>query len=186
MAELVHAIAIMVHYHCLAAFVYGCGINPEVDLDGGHTFVTPTVSDSSSNAEPTTPTSTVVNAFNDVHREQNSTQTLLERMKKVEKDHEQEEETSQEEVLRQFHSIQNKERRFCFYFISNTGNRREFVYFPLLTSWVMCFCSYALHNRFLMVIYLFLLFLPIKNPKFVHDGRWELYRLGLIFSSAFS
>eukprot|EP00795_Rhopilema_esculentum_P017557 gene17557-9187_t len=108
-AELVHAIAIMVHYHCLAAFVYGCGINPEVDLDGGHTFVTPTVSDSSSNAEPTTPTSTVVNAFNDVHREQNSTQTLLERMKKVEKDHEQEEETSQEEVLRQFHSIQNKE-----------------------------------------------------------------------------
>ena len=100
----------MVHYHCLAGFVYGCGINPEIDLDGGHTFVTPSVSDSSSNAEPTTPTTP--NCFTDLQKVQNTTQTLLERMKKVEKDHEQEEETSQEEVLRQFQDIQSGECEF--------------------------------------------------------------------------
>ena len=110
-AELVHAISIMVHYHSLAGFVYGCGINPEIDLDGGFTFVTPSISDSSSNAEPTTPTS-VTNCFNDLQKPENTTQTLLERMKKVEKDHEQVEETSQEEVLRQFRDVQSGECKF--------------------------------------------------------------------------
>lgn len=100
----------MVHYHCLAGFVYGCGINHEIDMEGGHTFVTPSFSDSSSNAEPTTPTS-IMNSFN---YSQNTTQTLLERMKKVEKDHEQEEETSQEEVLRQFQDVQSGERTSVF------------------------------------------------------------------------
>ena len=109
-AELVHAISIMVHSHCLAGFVYGCGINPEIDLDGGHTFVTPFISDSSSNAEPTTPTS-LTNCFNEIQKQENTTQTLLERMKKVEKDHEQEEEASQEEVLRQFQDVQSGERK---------------------------------------------------------------------------
>jgi len=107
-AELLHAISIIAHYHCLAGFVYGCGISPEIDLDGGHTFVTPSISDSSSNAEPTTPTYASY-CWNDFQNQENTTQTLVERMKQVEKDHEQVEETSQEEVLRQFQDVQSGE-----------------------------------------------------------------------------
>ncbi len=111
-AELVHAIVIMVHFHALAGFVYGCGVNPEIDLEGGHTFITPSISDSSSNAEPTTPTSNALNCFTDLQKLENNTQTLLERMKQVEKEHEEEEEASQEEVLRQFQIVEKGECRF--------------------------------------------------------------------------
>ena len=36
MSELVHAIAIMAHYHSLAGFCLGCGVNPEIDTPIGH------------------------------------------------------------------------------------------------------------------------------------------------------
>ncbi len=108
-AELVHAIVILVQFHGVSGLVYGCGINPEIDLEGGHTFITPSVSDSSSNAEPTTPTSNALNCFNDLQKLENNTQTLLQRMKQVEMEHEQEEEASQEEVLRQFRSVESGE-----------------------------------------------------------------------------
>lgn len=31
--ELVHAVVLLAHYHALASFVFGSGINPERDLD---------------------------------------------------------------------------------------------------------------------------------------------------------
>lgn len=37
MAELVHAIVIMAFYHSLAGFALGCGLNPEIDTQLGHT-----------------------------------------------------------------------------------------------------------------------------------------------------
>ena len=36
MSELVHAIVIMAHYHALAGFALGCGVNPEIDTPLGH------------------------------------------------------------------------------------------------------------------------------------------------------
>ena len=36
-SELVHALTIMAHYHALAGFCLGCGVNPEVDTPIGHT-----------------------------------------------------------------------------------------------------------------------------------------------------
>ncbi|ETE69949.1 Sestrin-1, partial [Ophiophagus hannah] len=36
--ELVHAVVLLTHYHSLASFTFGCGINPEIHCDGGHTF----------------------------------------------------------------------------------------------------------------------------------------------------
>ncbi|NXX96400.1 SESN2 protein, partial [Centropus bengalensis] len=36
LAELVQALVLLTHYHSLASFVFGCGINPEEDRDGGH------------------------------------------------------------------------------------------------------------------------------------------------------
>uniref|UniRef100_A0A8C6V6Y1 Sestrin 1 n=1 Tax=Naja naja TaxID=35670 RepID=A0A8C6V6Y1_NAJNA len=38
LAELVHAVVLLTHYHSLASFTFGCGINPEIHCDGGHTF----------------------------------------------------------------------------------------------------------------------------------------------------
>lgn len=40
-SEIVHAVVILTHYHSLASFVFGCGINPEIDHESGHTFRPP-------------------------------------------------------------------------------------------------------------------------------------------------
>lgn len=43
LAELVHAVVLLTHYHSLASFTFGCGISPEIHCDGGHTFRPPSV-----------------------------------------------------------------------------------------------------------------------------------------------
>ncbi|XP_053153771.1 sestrin-1 isoform X5 [Hemicordylus capensis] len=45
LAELIHAVVLLTHYHSLASFTFGCGINPEIHCEGGHTFKPPSVSD---------------------------------------------------------------------------------------------------------------------------------------------
>ncbi|XP_023692204.1 sestrin-1 isoform X1 [Paramormyrops kingsleyae] len=44
LAELIHAVVLLTHYHSLASFTFGCGISPEIHCDGGHTFRLPSVS----------------------------------------------------------------------------------------------------------------------------------------------
>ncbi|XP_059838964.1 sestrin-1 isoform X1 [Hypanus sabinus] len=44
LAELIHVVVLLTHYHSLASFAFGCGINPEIHCDGGHTFRLPSVS----------------------------------------------------------------------------------------------------------------------------------------------
>ncbi|XP_029474960.1 sestrin-2 isoform X2 [Rhinatrema bivittatum] len=41
LAELIHALVLLTHYHSLASFVFGCSINPEIDQEGGHAFRPP-------------------------------------------------------------------------------------------------------------------------------------------------
>ncbi|KAK2494213.1 hypothetical protein MC885_015381 [Smutsia gigantea] len=43
LAELVHAVVLLTHYHSLASFTFGCGVSPEIHCDGGHTFRPPSV-----------------------------------------------------------------------------------------------------------------------------------------------
>ncbi|XP_028316366.1 sestrin-2 isoform X2 [Gouania willdenowi] len=38
LAELIHAVVLMAHAHSVSSFVYGCGLNPELDHIGGYTF----------------------------------------------------------------------------------------------------------------------------------------------------
>ena len=38
MGELVHALVILAHWHAMAGFSFGCGINPELDMPEGHTY----------------------------------------------------------------------------------------------------------------------------------------------------
>eukprot|EP00117_Sycon_ciliatum_P036456 scpid62709/ scgid1281/ Sestrin-1 len=60
MSELVHAIVVMTHFHALAGFALGCGLNPEVDTNLGHTWEEPLVHDwSVSDAETISPCSSV-------------------------------------------------------------------------------------------------------------------------------
>ncbi|KAG5846510.1 hypothetical protein ANANG_G00115730 [Anguilla anguilla] len=44
LAELIHAVVLLTHYHSLASYAFGCGITPEIHCDGGHTFRPPSVS----------------------------------------------------------------------------------------------------------------------------------------------
>lgn len=44
LAELIHAVVLLTHYHSLASFTFGCGIMPEIHSDGGHTFRPPSLS----------------------------------------------------------------------------------------------------------------------------------------------
>lgn len=44
LAELIHAVVLLTHYHSLASFTFGCGIMPEINCDGGHTFRPPSLS----------------------------------------------------------------------------------------------------------------------------------------------
>ncbi|XP_061787476.1 sestrin-2 [Nerophis lumbriciformis] len=41
LAELIQAVILMAHAHSLCSFVWGCGLNPEPDHVGGHTFLPP-------------------------------------------------------------------------------------------------------------------------------------------------
>lgn len=44
LAELIHGVVLLTHYHSLASFTFGCGITPEIHCDGGHTFRPPSLS----------------------------------------------------------------------------------------------------------------------------------------------
>lgn len=36
MSELMQAVVLLIHFHSLSSFVYGCGVNPEADHPNGH------------------------------------------------------------------------------------------------------------------------------------------------------
>jgi len=38
MSELMQAVVLLIHFHSLSGFVYGCGVNPEADHPNGHVF----------------------------------------------------------------------------------------------------------------------------------------------------
>lgn len=41
LAEVIHAIVILTHFHSLRSFVFACGVNQEVDQAGGYTYQMP-------------------------------------------------------------------------------------------------------------------------------------------------
>ena len=51
MSELTQAVVLLAHFHVLSSFVCGCGINPEVDHESGHTFRRANLADSSTSTE---------------------------------------------------------------------------------------------------------------------------------------
>ncbi|XP_064412375.1 sestrin-1 isoform X2 [Latimeria chalumnae] len=96
LAELIHAVVLLTHYHSLASFAFGCGISPEIHTEGGHTFRPPSVSNycacdianGNSGLEEASDTSCEVEA-------------LMEKMKQLQ-EYRDEEEASQEEMTTRF------------------------------------------------------------------------------------
>ncbi|KAL9969198.1 hypothetical protein ACROYT_G021386 [Oculina patagonica] len=103
LSELVQAIVILVHTHSLCSFVYGCGITPEIDRDGGHTYKPPSLSESTqASFEGDNP------CLNGVENRSCMTE-LMEKMKEVEAEHDALMETTQEELFQQFEKVESGE-----------------------------------------------------------------------------
>ncbi|XP_061520417.1 sestrin-2 isoform X1 [Phycodurus eques] len=96
LAELIHAVILMAHAHALCSFVWGCGLNPEPDHVGGHTFRPPS---------PGHPTRSPLSPANEDRRQEQvdsamEVEVLMKRM--VELQEQQEEECTQEEMVTRF------------------------------------------------------------------------------------
>ncbi|XP_067883284.1 sestrin-1 isoform X2 [Heterodontus francisci] len=105
LAELVHVVVLLTHYHSLASFTYGCGVSPEIHCDGGHTFRLPSVG-SCYVCDFTNGNNGVGDLLNDQEgREGTETisevEALMEKMKQLQECRD-EEEASQEEMATRF------------------------------------------------------------------------------------
>ncbi|NXF12151.1 SESN2 protein, partial [Smithornis capensis] len=96
LAELVQALVLLTHYHSLASFVFGCGIKPEEDPDGGNGCWPPSPhSDSSPASDDSTGGSGGKDAMQEV-------ELLMERMKLLQQNQLEEEGVTQEEMETRF------------------------------------------------------------------------------------
>ncbi|XP_030360140.1 sestrin-2 isoform X1 [Strigops habroptila] len=96
LAELVQALVLLTHYHSLASFVFGCGINPEEDQEGGQgCWPPPTHSDSSPAFEDSMGSCGGKDAMQEV-------EVLMERMKLLQESQQEEEGVTQEEMATRF------------------------------------------------------------------------------------
>uniref|UniRef100_A0A8C0QS87 Sestrin 3 n=1 Tax=Chelonoidis abingdonii TaxID=106734 RepID=A0A8C0QS87_CHEAB len=101
--ELVHAVVLLAHYHALASFVFGSGINPERDPDTSNGFrliavnkfcVCDLANDNIENASLTSSNFGIADSLSEL-------EALMERMKRLQEEKE-EEEASQEEMATRF------------------------------------------------------------------------------------
>uniref|UniRef100_A0A2C9JWA9 Sestrin n=1 Tax=Biomphalaria glabrata TaxID=6526 RepID=A0A2C9JWA9_BIOGL len=108
LSELMHAIILLTHFHSLCSFVYGCGINAELDIDG---FTYSRSSSSSSDTDSNSENNEVGETSNHSHAQMSrdegvGLEALMEKMKKL--NEMSLEETSQEELLKRFHSVEHQ------------------------------------------------------------------------------
>ncbi|XP_069731680.1 sestrin-2 [Phaenicophaeus curvirostris] len=96
LAELVQALVLLTHYHSLASFVFGCGINPEEDQDGGQSSRPPSPRGDSSPASDDSPGGS---GGKDAMQE---VEMLMEKMKLLQENQMEEEGVTQEEMETRF------------------------------------------------------------------------------------
>ncbi|NXJ83821.1 SESN2 protein, partial [Trogon melanurus] len=96
LAELVQALVLLTHYHSLASFVYGCGINPEKDQGGGQGYRPPSPH---SDGSPASDDGLGSSGGRDGMRE---VEVLMERMKLLRESQLEEEGVTQEEMATRF------------------------------------------------------------------------------------
>ena len=106
LSELVQAIVILTHFHCLSCLVHGCGIVPETDLEGGHTFRPMSLSDNNQSSFETSEYTTIQS--NNAVSGSGMTE-LMEKMKEVEAEKDAFLEVTQEELFQQYEQVESGE-----------------------------------------------------------------------------
>ncbi|KAG9493340.1 sestrin-1 isoform X2 [Eleutherodactylus coqui] len=103
LAELIHAVVLLAHYHSLASFTFGCGTSPEIHSDGGHTLRPPVgngcicdIANGNHGGDDSRQTAGVLSSDSSCEVE-----VLMERMKQLQECRD-EEEASQEEMATRF------------------------------------------------------------------------------------
>ncbi|NXL33519.1 SESN1 protein, partial [Glaucidium brasilianum] len=128
LAELIHAVVLLTHYHSLASFTFGCGISPEIDCEGGHTFRPPSVSNycicditngyhgvDEIHASPTGSIPVKMKCFSLLFKSTESVcevEALMEKMKQLQECRD-EEEASQEEMATRFEREKRESMFVC-------------------------------------------------------------------------
>nr|XP_006813000.1 PREDICTED: sestrin-1-like [Saccoglossus kowalevskii] len=108
-SELVHAITLLTHFHSLCSYVYGCGIHPEIDMEGGHTMKPPSVTEVTNTKDHH-----MSNCQNsaDANHVQSDPETgegveeLMQRMRRLEES--EAEEPTQEERVKRFEKVEKQ------------------------------------------------------------------------------
>ncbi|XP_041354004.1 sestrin-1-like isoform X2 [Gigantopelta aegis] len=99
--EVVHALILLAHFHSLSSFVFGCGINHELDHEGGYTYRPPSVGEANANEADYSSDSS--NGDSAVDSE-GGLETLMLKMRELTEA--EEEETTQEELLKRFEKVE--------------------------------------------------------------------------------
>lgn len=113
-SELMHAITLLVHFHALCSFIYGCGVGDEIDeqVNGVMASTTKHAHSEVNGASPADDNHTSEHDSQstspDSFKENGSgvIETLMKRMKKLME--EEEEETTQEELLARFEKVEQQ------------------------------------------------------------------------------
>ncbi|XP_026089047.1 sestrin-1-like isoform X2 [Carassius auratus] len=102
LAELIHVVVLLTLYHSLASFTFGCGINPDIHTDGGHTLRPPSLSGYCI-CDIANGNSALEEMFGNqqVSEFTGEVEVLMEKMKQLQECHD-EEEASQEEMATRF------------------------------------------------------------------------------------
>ncbi|XP_078256004.1 sestrin-1 isoform X2 [Rhinoraja longicauda] len=115
LAELIHVLVLLAHYHSLASFTFGCGIVPETHCNGGHSPRRPTASDVANGN--TTEEQLCGHERMEVTGTTCEVEALLEKMKRLQECRD--EGTSQEEMATRF----EREKTESFYVAPSENER---------------------------------------------------------------
>ncbi|ESO84167.1 hypothetical protein LOTGIDRAFT_155490 [Lottia gigantea] len=110
LSELTHAIILCTHFHALSTFVFGCGLNDEIDFANGHTFSPSYVDDNDNYSSDSSNDNCDINNNNIVlfqsKDDEGSLRALMARMKELSEKKE-EEELTVEERLKEFAKVES-------------------------------------------------------------------------------
>ncbi|XP_071800666.1 sestrin-1-like isoform X2 [Asterias amurensis] len=100
LSELVQAIVLTTHFSSMTGMVFGCGINPEIDMEGGHTCRLPSVGE-----DPGSPSNNNYSS-EEMEGASSNVETLMQKLRELEEQSEPDE--TQEEKLKKFEKVEKQ------------------------------------------------------------------------------
>ncbi|XP_012935453.1 sestrin-2 isoform X2 [Aplysia californica] len=126
LSELMQAIILLTHFHSLCSFVYGCGINPELDMQGFSLTQPASPATDSDSSEANSDTGDTINVCGD--EESVGLEALLARMRQLDAISSANT-TSPEELLKRFHSVEHQNAEITVPSGKNNSPRAEILRF---------------------------------------------------------